>query len=126
MTGIAVTVFLAMTVPGSANGQELSGAELKSFVNGKRVYLQVPLGGEFPLHYKKSGTVSGDGTALGLGKFLAPKESGKWWVDANRLCQKWPTWYKGRTTCFKITKTGPATLRWLRDDGTKGKARIGG
>ena len=110
----------------TAGAEQLSGGELKQFVSGKRVYLATPFGGEFPLMYKQSGVVTGDGTALGLGKFLAPKETGKWGVKGANLCQQWPTWYDGKTTCFRIQKTGDRSLNWIRDDGRRGKARIEG
>tara|TARA_R100001129_G_scaffold142595_2_gene103742 strand:+ start:26065 stop:26379 length:315 start_codon:yes stop_codon:yes gene_type:complete len=103
----------------------VQGQELKSLVSGKRIYLQTPFGGEFPLYYQTSGAVSGDGSALGLGKFMAPKETGKWWVDGANLCQQWPTWYDGKATCFTIEKTGDSSLNWVRDDGKSGTARIG-
>lgn len=112
--------------PHAANAEQLSGSQLKQFVNGKRVFLATPFGGEFPLNYKSTGVVTGDGTALGLGKFLAPKESGRWWVKGKNLCQQWPTWYDGKTTCFRIRKTGERSLDWVRDDGRTGKARIEG
>ena len=56
---------------------------------------------------------------------FAPKEEGRWWVEDNSLCQKWPSWYRGRQFCFKITSLGEGRISWLRDDGAKGTARIG-
>ena len=118
---------LAVCLPGgTANAEQLAGSQLKQFVNGKRVFLATPFGGEFPLNYKSTGVVTGDGTALGLGKFFAPTESGRWWVKGSNLCQQWPTWYDGKTTCFQIRKTGERSLNWVRDDGRSGKARIEG
>ncbi|MEL6920449.1 MAG: hypothetical protein AAFO77_05405 [Pseudomonadota bacterium] len=99
---------------------------MKNFVNGKRVYLKVPLGGEFPLFYQTNGNVSGDGTALGLGRYFAPKETGRWYVRGSQLCQQFPTWYDGEVSCFRIFKTGETTLRWTRDDGYSGRARVEG
>mgnify|MGYP004359922941 FL=1 len=119
----AVAATLALATPSSAD--TLRGTELKSLVSGKRIYLKTPFGGEFPLYYQTSGAVSGDGSALGLGKFMAPKETGKWWVDGANLCQQWPTWYDGKATCFTIEKTGDSSLNWVRDDGKSGTARIG-
>lgn len=124
VAGAAAMVVLG--VPASASAEQLTGSDLKQFVNGKRIYLATPFGGEFPLNYKNSGAVTGDGTALGLGKFFAPKETGRWWVEGATLCQQWPTWYDGKPSCFRITKTGKQTLNWVRDDGRSGKARIEG
>ena len=121
-TAALLAVSLSATVP--AQAENVQGQELKSLVSGKRIYLQTPFGGEFPLYYQTSGVVSGDGTALGLGKFMAPKEKGKWWVNGANLCQQWPTWYDGKTSCFTITPAGPGRIGWVRDDGTKGRARI--
>lgn len=118
---------LAMSlVSVSAGAEQLAGSELKQFVSGKRVYLATPFGGEFPLNYRQSGVVTGDGTALGLGKFFAPREAGKWWVTGQNLCQQWPTWYDGKPSCFRIIKTGERSLDWTRDDGRSGTARIEG
>ena len=123
--GLSATLILLLGTA-SANAEQLSGSELKQFVNGKRVYLATPFGGEFPLNYKRSGVVTGDGSALGLGKFFAPKENGRWWVKGENLCQQWPSWYDGKATCFRIKKTGDRSLDWVRDDGRSGKARIEG
>lgn len=123
--GIISAVVFSLA-PMSAQAEQLTGNELKKLVNGKRIYLATPFGGEFPLNYKPSGAVTGDGTALGLGRWLAPKETGRWWVRGELLCQQWPTWYDGEPSCFQIKKTGERTLTWERQDGRRGKARIDG
>lgn len=125
LLGILSAVAVSL-VPVTAQAEQLEGSELTQFVSGKRVYLATPFGGEFPLNYKRSGIVTGDGTALGLGKFFAPKESGKWWVRGENLCQQWPTWYDGKPSCFRIKKTGERSLDWVRDDGRSGRARVEG
>ena len=116
-----LTPFAAMP----AGAETLSGQAIAELVKGKRVYLATPFGGEFPLHYKPNGQVTGDGTALGLGKYFAPRETGRWFVRENQLCQQFPTWYKGKVSCFSLQKTGDTTLRWRRDDGYSGRARVG-
>ena len=107
-----------------ASGEALSGDALKSFIGGKRIFLQVPLGGELPLTYRKNGRVDGTGEAAGLGKYMAPKDSGRWWVNGNQLCQKWQEWYDGKTFCFTVTKINDSRIRWVRDDGKSGIARV--
>lgn len=107
-----------------ATSQPLDAAAIQSTVGGKRIFLATPFGGEFPLNYRAGGVVDGDGEALGLGKMMAPTDRGRWWIDGNRLCQQWQEWYEGRPHCFTLTRTGDKSLRWLRDDGMAGTARI--
>lgn len=104
---------------------ELSGQELNRLIAGKRVYLSVPAGGEFPLYYRADGEVDGSGEALGLGRYLKPKDSGHWWVSGARLCQQWRSWYDGKQFCFTVRSMGSNKIAWQRDDGMSGVARIG-
>lgn len=106
-------------------GEPLLGPSISQIVSGRRIYLSVPLGGEFPLYYQKNGRVDGSGEAVGLGKFLSPTDSGKWWVENNKLCQQWTQWYEGKVFCFKLEKLPDDKLIWRRDDGYEGIARIG-
>jgi hypothetical protein len=108
----------------TAHAENLAGDAIRKLVGGKQVFLSTPYGVEFPLHYRSNGKVSGDASRFSMASMLAPKEDGSWWVTKAKLCQKWPTWYDGRTICFTIRKTGPASLAWTRDDGLKGTARI--
>jgi hypothetical protein len=108
----------------SDGSRPLAGDELRRAIAGKRVYLAVPLGGEFPLFYRNDGRVDGSGEAVGLGRFLKPSDSGRWWVDGQKLCQKWQTWYDGRVFCFTVTPRGSDRIAWVRDDGEKGVARL--
>ena len=107
-----------------AAAEALSGDKLKSFISGKRIYLAVPLGGEIPLNYRPGGTVDGTGEEAGLGRYMTPKDRGRWWVSGNRLCQKWQQWYDGKTFCFTVTKLADNRIRWVRDDGKSGIARL--
>jgi hypothetical protein len=120
--GLALALNVAI-LPASAS--ELSGSEIKGAIAGKQVMLRTFWGG-FPLRYANSGSVTGDGTALGLAKYFAPKETGKWWVAGNKLCQQFPTWYKGKQFCFTLAKQNETTLKWVRDDGYSGTAKIMG
>lgn len=108
----------------TASAEALSGEKLKSFISGKRVYLAVPLGGEIPLNYRPGGSVDGSGEAAGLGRYMTPRDRGRWWVSGNRLCQKWQEWYDGKTFCFTVTKLAANKIRWVRDDGRSGVARL--
>jgi hypothetical protein len=109
----------------SSGERTLEGSDLRRAVSGKRIYLSTPFGGEFPLFYRADGRVDGSGEAVGLGRFLKPNDSGRWWVDGARLCQQWQTWYDGRVFCFRVSDKGPGRIGWVRDDGEKGIARVG-
>ncbi|NRG18799.1 hypothetical protein HPQ64_13995 [Rhizobiales bacterium] len=113
-----------MTKPAVANSV-MTGNEIKAAVSGKRIFLKTPFGGEFPLYYQSNGKVDGSGKAVGLGRLMKPTDSGNWWVQGDKLCQKWKSWYDGKRFCFTLAERGEGTLLWTRDDGLSGRARIG-
>jgi hypothetical protein len=123
----ALALGVSLSAPAAlANAPDLlSGPEIREAIAGKRIFLATPLGGEFPLFYRTSGVVDGSGEAIGLGRFLKPTDTGRWWVDGNRLCQQWQSWYDGRPFCFTLREAGPNRLAWTRDDGFSGVARVG-
>ncbi|SIQ52912.1 hypothetical protein SAMN05880582_10249 [Rhizobium sp. RU20A] len=108
-----------------ADTGRLNADEIRRDIVGRTIYLAAPIGGEFPLNYRTNGVVDGDGEALGLGKFIAPKDKGKWWIDGNRLCQQFNVWYDGAPMCFELSRTEPGKVKWVRDNGQTGVARIG-
>ncbi|WP_406858053.1 hypothetical protein ABEG18_10735 [Alsobacter sp. KACC 23698] len=126
LKGLAAMAGLLAIAAGTmgASAETLRGADLQRAVSGKRIFLAVPLGGEFPLNYRPDGRVDGSGDAVGLGRFMKPSDSGTWWVAGEKLCQQWRTWYDGRVFCFTIARSGPNRLAWVRDDGSKGVARV--
>ena len=105
--------------------QALAGDALKRAVSGKRIYLATPLGGEFPLNYHVDGRIDGQGPASGLGRFVRPNDSGRWWLAGGKVCQQWTNWYDGKTFCFVLRKVDETRLAWDRDDGLSGIARVG-
>lgn len=115
---------LFLLAPIHAQAETLNSAQIKQTVVGKRVLLATRFGVEFPLVYRSNGSVKGDGTGTGLGQYFSPKETGKWWIKANKLCQKFPTWYDGRTQCFTLEKLGGNKLRWKTNDGRSGTAKV--
>lgn len=108
-----------------SQARELAGDDIREKITGKRIFLAVPLGGEFPLFYRRDGRVDGSGEAVGLGRLARPTDSGRWWVNGNRLCQQWQTWYDGKRMCFQLIHLGGNRLRWNQDNGETGLARIG-
>ena len=107
-----------------AHARDLEGPDIRRLIGGKTVRLNTPLGIQLPLKYRTNGVVAGDITGFSIAGMFAPKEEGRWWVDGKQLCQKWPSWYQGRTFCFKLRSTGENRLGWVRNDGARGTAVI--
>ncbi|THV20255.1 hypothetical protein [Peteryoungia ipomoeae] len=120
-----VAATLALSVAGASANERYSATDIREDIIGKRIYLATPFGGEFPLNYRPNGVVDGSGEALGLGRFAKPDDKGRWWIRGNRLCQQFTSWYKGAPMCFELIRTGERTLKWIRDNGQTGTARIG-
>ncbi|MBP1861950.1 hypothetical protein [Rhizobium herbae] len=121
-------VFLGTTISSlaaAAEANQMKEADIRSLIIGKTIYLAAPMGGEFPLNYHPSGEVDGSGKALGLGKFIQPTDKGHWWIQSDKLCQQFKVWYDGSAMCFDLTETGPDKVKWIRDNGDTGTARIG-
>ena len=123
-TAIAIAAVCA-AVPSEAAAEQYRANEIKGEIVGRRIFLEAPLGGEFPLNYRRSGSVDGDGEALGLGRFVKPKDTGTWWIQSDRLCQQFRTWYDGRPMCFELYRVEQKKLKWIRNDRKNGIARIG-
>ena len=119
----AALSFAGLTQP--ALSDAFSASDIRSDIIGHTIYLAAPFGGEFPLNYRPNGQVDGNGEALGIGRWIQPRDTGRWWIDGNRLCQQFQSWYNGTPMCFDLTRTSTTTLNWLRDNGERGRARIG-
>jgi hypothetical protein len=124
----AACAALALSAPLAANAAEtaLSGDDLRSAVTGKTVYLKIS-GFELPIQYSAGGSMKGSmGTiAAAFARGDGSSDRGKWWIADDQLCQKWSSWMEGRTYCYKLSRNGSA-VRWVRDDGRSGTARLGG
>lgn len=95
-----------MLMPSLGSTETLGEADIRRDIIGKTVYLSTPLGGELPLIFRSSGKVDGNGQAIGLGRYVKPSDTGQWWIDANRLCQKFQSWNKGKPMCFELERAG--------------------
>ncbi len=107
-----------------AGEEVLSGPALQHAVAGRTVYINTPMG-EVPIRYSKSGHVSGYTELATLAGESTTQDRGRWWVAENRLCVRWQNWMSGTTHCFTMHKVGPTMVRWRREDGKSGFARIG-
>jgi hypothetical protein len=124
----AVLIALASTtllLPSLARAERLAEDDIRRDIIGRTIYLATPLGGELPLNYHTSGAVDGSGKAIGLGRYFKPSDTGKWWIQSDQLCQKFQTWYKGAPMCFQLERAGVGKVKWTRDNGETGVARIG-
>jgi hypothetical protein len=115
----------ALLSPISAFAEQLKDSDIRSDIIGHTIYLAAPMGGEMPLTYHSSGMVDGTGQAVGLGKFIKPDDAGKWWIKSDQLCQQFKVWYSGAPMCFVLEKDGAGKVKWTRDNGQTGIARIG-
>ena len=120
----AIVIVAAACAPAWAD-QPMKAADIQRDIIGKRIYLAAPFGGELPLHYNPGGQVDGSGEAIGLGKWLKPNDTGKWWISGDKLCQQFKTWYNGAKMCFDLNRKSATSVLWRRDDGESGVARIG-
>lgn len=123
IAGLGAGMMAQALTPASATGT-MDAKAIREAVQGKRIYLATPLGGELPMNYRPNGVVDANGAAIGLAKFFKPSDSGRWWIAGNQLCQKWQTWYDGRTQCFTLQKAGARKLLWHENNGDSGTARI--
>lgn len=124
-TGLMTMMAVALTSATAFANERFTASDIREDIIGKRIYLAVPLGGEFPLNYRKNGQVDGSGEALGLGRFAKPNDTGRWWIKGDRLCQQFTSWYKGAPMCFELQRINDKQLKWTRDNGETGTARIG-
>jgi hypothetical protein len=119
---VAGIVAVGSATAGSSEAQ-LEGDSLRKAVSGKTVSLATPMGG-LPISYRPDGTMQGRAGALATYTGTA-RDSGRWWVVADQLCQRWNNWLGGTSYCFKLRQQG-ASVHWTRDDGVSGMATIAG
>lgn len=123
---LAALAGIFATVSFGANANTLSSAELRKVVTGKTFYLRAQ-GVELPIAYSSNGTMSGSLQVFtaSLAPGTAMRDSGKWWIANNQLCQKWNRWQGGKSYCYTLSLNG-TQVRWQRNDGRRGTARISG
>jgi len=123
----ALAVTLALPATASlAEPVTLSGDALRQAIIGKTVFLKIS-GFELPITYAANGRMSGKmgAVAASFSRGDGAQDRGKWWVAGDQLCQQWSSWMDGKSYCYRLTRDG-ATVRWVRNDGRSGTARISG
>jgi hypothetical protein len=104
--------------------QQLAGDDLQKAVAGKTVFIDTPLG-EVPVRYAANGSVSARTELALLDGESTTVDRGRWWVSESKLCLQWRNWMGGKTHCFTMHRLSPTVVRWRRDDGKSGIARLG-
>lgn len=102
----------------------LAGPELKAAVSGKTVYIQSPMG-EIPIRYNTNGTLLGQTELALLDGENSATDRGRWWVKDNKLCIRWQNWMEAKPYCFTMQRVSKNAVRWYRNDGKSGTARLG-
>ena len=123
----AILVAVALSASATAAVAEsvsLSGDELRQAVTGKTVYLNIS-GFELPIKYAANGRMTGkmSTVAASFSRGDGSSDTGKWWVADDQLCQKWSSWMESKQYCYKLTRNG-TSVRWVRNDGRSGTARL--
>ncbi|MFZ2019762.1 MAG: hypothetical protein WAU90_13945 [Methyloceanibacter sp.] len=126
VAALALSATSGFTGEAQAKSVSLTGDQLRQAVSGKTVYLNIS-GFELPIRYSAGGTMSGSMgiVAAALSRGDGASDRGTWSIADDQLCQRWTSWMDGKSYCYKLTQTG-SSVRWVRDDGHSGTARIGG
>jgi len=119
-----IAFLLAVSPVTMAQAEQLTGENLQKAVAGKTVYIYTPLG-EVPIRYAKNGHLSGRTELALLDGESITADHGRWWVSERNLCIQWQNWMEGRAHCFTMHRLSPTVVRWRRDDGKSGTARLG-
>ncbi len=118
----AMAIAAGAAFASASNDGAMDNGALRKAVAGKTVHLATPLGG-LPINYRADGTMSGK--AGNLAAYTgSERDRGRWWVVADKLCQRWNTWLGGQAYCFKLREKGAGTVHWIRNDGLSGTATI--
>jgi hypothetical protein len=107
-----------------AQAQQLAGEDIQNAVAGRTVFIDTPLG-EVPIRYAKNGSVSARTELALLDGESSAVDHGRWWVSESKLCLQWRNWQGGKAHCFTMQRLTPTVVRWRRDDGKIGIARLG-
>ncbi len=120
---VAAFISLGGSFAGASGDGLMDGGTLQKAVAGKTVNLMTPLGA-LPINYRGDGTMWGRAGTLSI-YTGSERDRGRWWIIADKLCQRWTTWLGGKSYCFQLRQEG-ATVHWTRSDGLSGTATIAG
>jgi hypothetical protein len=123
MALVAAFIAVGGSFAGAAGDGRMDGGALQKAVIGKTVNLMTPLGA-LPINYRGDGTMWGRAGTLAI-YTGSERDRGRWWIMADKLCQRWTTWLGGKSYCFQLRQEG-TTVHWTRSDGLSGTATIAG
>ena len=111
-----------LTTVAYAEPQPLASSAIRETFAGSTIALDTPLAATVPIHYLDNGQVTGEAGNLSwiLG---SATDKGRWWVEKDRLCHKWKTWFEAENQCLRLQQEGDR-LFWVRDDGKTGTATL--
>jgi hypothetical protein len=122
MLAAAIAVAAGTAFASASNDGVMDSGALRKAVAGKTVHLATPVGG-LPINFRADGTMWGKAGSLAA-YTGSERDRGRWWVVADKLCQRWNTWLGGRAYCFTLRQRGAGTVHWVRNDGLSGVATI--
>ncbi|MDX2155520.1 MAG: D-Ala-D-Ala carboxypeptidase family metallohydrolase [Hyphomicrobiaceae bacterium] len=120
-TALAAVQVSVVAVAG-ASAREMKRDEISALVSGTIVEIDTPLGKKIPIQHLADGRLAGD--AGELASYLGARaDKGRWWIEGDRLCQKWSIWFSGEQQCLRLDKVGDR-ISWTNQSGTRGTARL--
>lgn len=120
---VTLITVAAIASPALAEWTPVPGRVLKDMVAGSTVVIDAPMGFKLPIRHAEDGTMSG--SAGGLSFYLgASTDTGRWWIERERLCYKWARWFKSETRCMKVRQDGGNRIQWEKEDGETGTATV--
>ena len=119
---VSIVATWLLTTVAYAEPQPLAGSAIRETFAGSTIELDTPLAATVPIHYLDNGQVTGEAGNLSwlLG---SATDKGRWWVEKDRLCHKWKTWFEAENQCLRLRQDGDR-LFWVRDDGKTGTATL--
>jgi hypothetical protein len=101
----------------------LTEEQLRQAIIGKVIYLNLS-GLGLLIHYRVDGRMTGSMDHVASpSRANGSRDSGRWWLEANQLCQRWASWMDEQTNCYNITRQDNLII-WVRQDGVSGIALI--
>lgn len=126
-TATLAILCLTTTIAFAENSKKINNEDLRKLVSGKTIHLRAAVGVVLPITYRANGTMTGrlKSIVANLAGQGPKADKGRWWIKQGQLCQTWTHWLEGQTYCYRLTRDG-STVRWKRNDGRSGTARIEG